>query len=242
MTTEHPHQPSLFMLHDVDLAIAEIKRSLADEKKRVDNFAAAFRSRQKERDKLAEQLKAAQAAAKSRELELDELGQKKAAKEKQVLRVVNARELEAINHEIAKLTGQIPEKETEVLEAMEVVDKLQKQVTDTDEDLKKRQAMAPKLKVDVEQKTRQLEADLAQRMQERGALEPAIEEPARSKYAAARKRHAEDEILFEIRENTCGGCGLPRAGFEWNKLHQNPGNVYECSDCGRLNVYIGEPP
>lgn len=242
MTTEHHYQASLFMLHDVDLAIWETRRNIEAEKKRVENFAAAFRTRQKERDKLAEQLQAAQAAARSRELELDQLSQKKATKEKQVLRVVNARELDAINHEIEKLAAQIPEKETEVLEAMEVVDKLQKQVNENDEELKKRRAMAPRLKVDVEQKTKQLEADLAQRTQERGVLEPALDEAVRSKYAGARTRHPEGEILFEIRENTCGGCGLPRAGFEWNRLHQNPGNVYECSDCGRLNVYIGEPP
>jgi predicted nucleic acid-binding Zn-ribbon protein len=241
MTTEHQYLPSLFMLHDVDLALADIKQRTEDEKKRVENFAAAFRSRQKEREKLAEQLKTAGAAAKSRELELDELNQKKAAKEKQVLRVVNARELEAINHEIEKLGNQIPAKETEVLEAMEIVEKLQKLVDATDEDLKKRQAQAPKLKVDVDQKLKQLEADLSQRTKEREALEPAIDESARSKYATARKAN-QGPILFEIRENACGGCGLPRAGYEWNKLHQNPGHVYECSDCGRLNIYVGEPP
>ena len=105
----------------------------------------------------------------------------------------------------------------------------------------KRQAMAPKLKTDVDAKLKQLETDLAERTKERAVLEPAVDESIRSKYTAARKAN-EGPILFEIRENACGGCGLPRAGFEWNKLHQNPGNVYECSDCGRLNIYVGEPP
>lgn len=241
MTTQHDYQSALFQLHQLDLTLSDIKKKTGEEKARVENFANSIKSRTREREKQDHTLKTAQVEAKTKELELEDLTSKKAKKEKQVLMVVNPRELEAINAEIARLSELIPTKESELMEVYERVEKAQAALAATDEDLKKRAAHVPKLKVDVEAKLKALEELLKQTVASRAAVEPTVDTAVLAKYVKAREKH-DVPMLFGIEENACGGCGLPRADYEWNKLRSNPGNVYECSDCQRLNVYTGELP
>ena len=239
MTTQNQFQSSLFHLQSLDQTLADTKKKVAEENQRVGNFEASIRSRTKEREKQDHVLKTAQVEAKNLELELEDLNTKKAKKEKQVLAIVNARELEAINAEIARLAEAIPLKEGELLESYEKVEKAQAALKVTDEDLHKRTAHVPKLKVDVQKKLAELAALEKATIAERATVAPQVEAGALAKYDAAREKQGVP-VLFDIRENACGGCGLPRPSFEWNRLRQNPGNVYECGDCSRLNVYTGE--
>lgn len=241
MTSQHEYQPALFELHQLDLTLAEIKKKTGEEKVRVENFANSIKTRTRERGKQDQTLKTAQVDAKTKELELEDLTTRKAKKEKQVLMVVNPRELDAINAEIARLSELIPAKEAELLDVYDRVEKAQAALHITDEDLKKRAAHVPKLKADVEAKLAQLAEQLRQAVASRAQVEPAVEATALAKYTKAREQ-LDVPLLFEITENACGGCGMPRPGFEWNKLRSNPGNVYACSDCQRLNVYTGEAP
>lgn len=241
MATQQHHQPALFQLHELDLSLSDIKKKTAEEKARVENFANSIKSRSREREKQDHTLKAAQVVAKTMELELEDLTAKKAKKEKQVLMVVNPRELDAINSEIARLSELIPAKEGELLEVYDRVEKAQAALHVTDEDLRKRAAHVPKLKADVEARLKALSEQLRQTVETRAQVEPAVDAAVLAKYAKAREQH-DLPLLFEITENACGGCGLPRADYEWNKLRSNPGNVYECSDCQRLNVYTGDIP
>ena len=234
-------QTPLIQLHELDLTLADLAKKTAEEKARELNFANSIKARTREREKQDAVLKAAQVAAKNLELELEDLSSKKAKKEKQLLMVTEPRQLEAINSEIATLNEAIPLKEGELMDVYERVEKAQAVVNATDEDLKKRQAHVPKLKVDVANKLKELETQLKATTAARASHESTVDAAVLAKYKKAREKH-EVPLLFEITENACGGCGLPRADYEWNKLRSNPGNVYECSDCARLNVYVGEAP
>lgn len=241
MANSHEYASALFELHELDLALSDIAKKTADEKAREPIFTNNTKGKLVQREKLAVTLKTAQVAAKNLELELEDLNAKKKKKENQVLMLTNTRELEAVNGEIARLAGIIPEKEMELLEVYERVEKAQAVLHAADEELKKRAAHLPKLKVDAAAKLKDLEAQLKSTTEKRAAHEPTVDEASLAKYKKARQKH-DVPLLFSILENACGGCGLPRADYEWNKLRSNPGNVYECSDCLRLNVFTGEVP
>lgn len=239
MATSHDYQTALFQLQELDLTLADIAKKTAEEKAREPNFAKATALRTKERERQHTALTSAQVAVKNLELELEDLNSKKGKKEKQVLMVTDPRQLEAVNTEIAKLNEQIPVKEGELLDAYDKVEKAQAALNATDEDLKKRASVAPRLKADVAAKLKELEAQHKATTEQRAAHEPTVEAAALAKYNQARKAHPEAAVLFSITENACGGCGLPRTDPEWNKLRSNAGKIYECSDCQRLNVFTG---
>lgn len=240
MATSNDYQAALFRLQELDLTLADIAKKTAEEKAREPNFAKNTAAKTKERERQHTVLTAAQVAVKNLELELEDLNSKKSKKEKQVLMVTDPRQLEAVNTEIAKLNEQIPVKEGELLEAYDKVEKAQAVLHATDEELKKRAATAPRLKVDVANKLKELEAQLKATTEARAAHEPTVDAVSLAKYNQARKAKPEAAVLFAILENACGGCGLPRPDPEWNKLRSNPGKIYECSDCERLNTFTGE--
>jgi predicted nucleic acid-binding Zn-ribbon protein len=232
-------QEKLRELHDLDLALEDLGRQIAEQRRRSETFQATVGARVRAHEALASQVKAHEVAVREKERDVEALTEKKAAQEQKVLRVVNARELEALNHELARLAEEIPARETELLDLYELGEKLSPQVAASSRELERRRGELPALQADVDARVRELEARVSQTRATRQEAEGAVPPNVSAKYAAARKRHT-GAILFEVFENACEGCGLPVPGFEWNRFRQNPGNVYECSNCGRLLIYVGD--
>jgi predicted nucleic acid-binding Zn-ribbon protein len=233
-------QERLSELHSLDLHLSDLRSKITEAKRRVENFQQSILRRDQTRQKIASELKASQVESKGLELQIESANEKKKSLEGKLQKVIKPHEIEALQHEIQNLVNDVGTKELTLLEKYELQEKTQASMSAEEAEIKKRTAELPKLKAQVAAQIKDLETQLETNQKARDMIVTTVEPAMASRYANVRKRYPEGIVLFEILENNCGGCGFPAAGFEWNKLRQNPGNAYECSNCGRLLVYVGE--
>ncbi|MBI4863461.1 MAG: hypothetical protein HY815_24830 [Candidatus Riflebacteria bacterium] len=232
-------QEKLFELHSLDLTLLDLDRQTAAQKKRLVTHRENTLLRQKRRDQLKDQHKTLQVEVKQLELSIEQAKQRKSALGHKVERVINVRELEALTKEITGLGVEIEAREETLLGLYERSEKLDQELASLEADLQRRGGELSRLEVDVAAQVKLLAETAATARQARTLVEAQVEPALLARYSRARTKY-EGAVLFAIRDNSCEGCGLSAPGYEWNRIRQNPGNVYDCSNCGRLLVYVGE--
>ncbi|MCX7799029.1 MAG: C4-type zinc ribbon domain-containing protein [Fimbriimonadales bacterium] len=229
---------ALWRLHLVDSRMVEISRRL----KLYQPTAALRRELQAASEELARseaRVRSLQQEAKDIELQDRSVEEKIKRFEKDLYggKVVNPREVEAIQKEIRLLKDQRGELDVRLLELWEMLpsaeaalEEPRRRVAELSRRLESEEAVLKRENQQLEEEYRQLAAARRERLE-------GIPQAWLARYEAIRQRQGGVAMADVTSEGMCGACGttLPRATIEQAKA----GNIATCQECHRI-VYVWE--
>jgi predicted nucleic acid-binding Zn-ribbon protein len=171
------------------------------------------------------------------EHEIDSLTQKAAAEDKRLYdgSIVNAKELESIQHEVENLKRRRSDREDEMLGLMEVREELERRAAEA-------QATSDALREQVEmvggaalQELTTSEAELEAKLSERQALVPEIEPDILELYEDLRKQKKGIGAVALV-DGVCQGCHEQLSAMELDQVKRVEG-VRRCEHCRRILVF-----
>jgi len=171
------------------------------------------------------------------EHEIDSLTQKAAAEDKRLYdgSIVNAKELESIQHEIENLKRRRSDREDEMLGLMEVREELERRSTEA-------QSASDTLRERVEtvggaalEELTEIEAELVSKIAERQAILPEIEPDILELYEDLRKQKKGIGAAALV-DGVCQGCHEQLSAMELDRIKRVEG-VRRCEYCRRILVF-----
>lgn len=153
--------------------------------------------------------------------------------------ITNPKDLERMSHELESLERRIRTLEDEELEIMEMVEAAQIELTKAEQDLAEADELRTGLTVQKDEKTAELENELALVVGERAnAVAPV---PA-DLLALYEKIRAKEGIgAAELRGRQCGGCRLTLNPSDLSVIAKTPvDEVVRCEECTRILVRTPE--
>jgi uncharacterized protein len=171
------------------------------------------------------------------EHEVDTMNQKSAAEEKRMYdgSVANAKELEAIQHEIASLKGRRSRTEDELLELMERREDLETRATAIDKDVQELRARLEEIGGESVQELDRVGAELEERRSERQALTPAFDEELLELYEDLR-RQKKGVGAAALVDGVCQACHEQLSALELARLKKTDG-IGRCEHCRRIAIF-----
>ena len=170
------------------------------------------------------------------EHEIDSLTQKTAAEEARMSSgaVANARELEAMGHEIANLKRRIADREDELLAIMERREALERSVAEAEGVAAERRGSADRILAESREELSQIATDLAARQAERPAAVAAIDPDTLELYEDLRPQK-KGVAAAALVDNVCQGCHEQLSAVELDHV-RHQGGVPRCEHCRRILV------
>jgi predicted nucleic acid-binding Zn-ribbon protein len=171
------------------------------------------------------------------EHEIDSLSQKAAAEDKRLYdgSIVNAKELESIQHEIENLKRRRSDREDEMLGLMEVREELERRAAEA-------QATSDALRERVEtvggaalREVTSIEAELEAMVAQRQSVVPGLEADLLDLYEDLRKQKKGIGVAALV-DGVCQGCHEQLSAMELDKLKRVEG-VRRCEHCRRILVF-----
>ena len=171
------------------------------------------------------------------EHEIDSLSQKAAAEDKRLYdgSIVNAKELESIQHEIENLKRRRSDREDEMLGLMEVREELERRAAEA-------QATSDALRERVEtvggaalRELASIEAELEAMVAQRQSVVPGLEADLLDLYEDLRKQKKGIGVAALV-DGVCQGCHEQLSAMELDKLKRVEG-VRRCEHCRRILVF-----
>lgn len=229
---------NLWRLHLVDLGLHEIRQRAAalDPGRKIQGELAALNTELEAKNEHLKTLRGEQTDIELRQKSIDEK-LKKIDKELYGGKVVNPREVEALQKEIATLKKQRGDLDTKLLELWDAippvqaeVDVLAKKVAEKKAELDEYQKKVLKLKA-------QLEAEFKERSAQRPALAKEVPTSMLARYDSVRQKHAGIGMAGVTKNGNCDACGtkLPVKNIEAAK----EGRIVTCEACHRI-LYASE--
>ncbi|MBI3950557.1 MAG: hypothetical protein HY314_08900 [Acidobacteria bacterium] len=230
----------LIALQELDVKIREIEKEIANvprQKAEIENqfngFAADYLDKKN-------RLEATNKEHRQAEYELKELESKQEKYRQDLMRVKNEREYSAVLREIDVTKKIISALETQVLEKLELIEQLEKEI----------EALTPEIEVkrrefdimidEVSTKVHKLKADLDARRQHRAEVIKAIPADLLTRYN--RLTQLRDGLpLAEVRDGSCTACFMtirPQAYADVRKGE----SIITCDNCSRILYYKGAAP
>ena len=170
------------------------------------------------------------------EHEIDSLSQKAAAEEKRMSSgaIANARELEAIGHEITNLKRRIGDREDELLAIMERRESIEAGAKEAEAVAGDRRAIAERVAVTSTDELGTVEAELAAREAERPPLAATIDPETLELYEELRPQKKGIGAAALV-DNVCQGCHEQLSSVELDHARHADG-IVRCDHCRRILV------
>jgi hypothetical protein len=171
------------------------------------------------------------------EHDIDSMTQKAAAEQKRMYdgSIANAKELEALQHEIANVNERRSRAEDELLERMERREDLDARIAVADKETAEARARVEEVAGDSAQELGRVEAELGERRATREALTPQIDEELLELYdeLRAQKRGVGAAALVD---GVCQACHEKLSAMEIDRLKKTDG-IRRCEYCRRILVF-----
>lgn len=170
------------------------------------------------------------------EHEIDSLSQKAAAEEQRMSSgaIANARELEAIGHEITNLKRRITDREDELLAIMERREAIEAGAKEAEAVAGERRAVAERVAVASADELGTVEAELAARQAERPRLAATIDPDTLELYEELRPQKKGVGAAALV-DNVCQGCHEQLSSVELDHARHADG-IVRCDHCRRILV------
>jgi predicted nucleic acid-binding Zn-ribbon protein len=231
---------ALYRLHKIDAAILEIRRRAASldagqsARKRIEAF-------QPEYDALAGAARKAESELKDAELQRQTRAGKIKKIDQEIYggKVVNPREIEAMQKELANLRAQQDEAEMRELEMMEELPELQDRARKAEEEMARlRRLLAAKRQEALGVKA-ELEAAFMTAQAARGPSAKAVPPPLLAQYEAILKRAGGVAMAEVTEDGTCARCRtkLPTKTV----LEAKASRWVTCEECHRILIWVQAP-
>jgi predicted nucleic acid-binding Zn-ribbon protein len=171
------------------------------------------------------------------EHEVDSMTQKAGAEEKRLYdgSVANAKELEALQHEIANLKERRSRTEDTMIEQMERREDLDARAAEADAEVATTRARVEAIGGEAVRELAQIEADLVAKREEREALVPEIDEELLELYEDLRAQKKGIAVAALV-DGICQACHEQLSAMELDKLKHTDG-VRRCEYCRRILIF-----
>jgi predicted nucleic acid-binding Zn-ribbon protein len=171
------------------------------------------------------------------EREIDSMGAKLGAEEKRMYdgTIANAKELEALQHEISSLKDRRSRAEDELLEQMVRREDLEARATTADAEVIAARARVDSIGGDAVRELDELEATLRDRRAERDALASQLDEELLELYEDLR-RQKKGVGAAAIVDGVCQACHEKLSAVELDRLKHEDG-IKRCEYCRRIVVF-----
>jgi predicted nucleic acid-binding Zn-ribbon protein len=170
------------------------------------------------------------------EHEVDTMNQKSAAEERRMYdgSIANAKELEAIQHEIASLKDRRSRTEDDLLELMERREDLETRATAIDKDVQEQRARLEEIGGESVRELDRVGAELSERRAARRALTPELDEELLELYEDLR-RQKKGVGAAALVDGVCQACHEQLSALELARLKKTDG-IPRCEHCRRILV------
>ena len=171
------------------------------------------------------------------EHDVDSMNLKSAAEQKRMYdgSVANAKELEAIQHEIASLNDRRSRTEDELLELMERREDLEARASSLERDAGEMRARLEEVGGESVRELERTEADLTERRAERERLAPEFDDELLELYEDLR-RQKKGIAAAALVDGVCQACHEQLSALELARLKKTDG-VRRCEHCRRIVVF-----
>jgi predicted nucleic acid-binding Zn-ribbon protein len=171
------------------------------------------------------------------EHEIESMNAKLAAEEKRMYdgSIANAKELEALQHEIASLKERRSRAEDDLLEQMVRREDLDARGSAADAEVRDARARVDALGGDSVRELQEIESELAARREERAAIVPEVDEELLELYDDLRRqKHGVGAAAID--DGVCQACHEKLSAVELDRLKRTDG-VKRCEYCRRIVVF-----
>jgi predicted nucleic acid-binding Zn-ribbon protein len=225
--------PQLFALHLVDEQLLQLDRSF----RRLDNgdqARAALQAAQTDLARAEDTLKQTRVAVAAAESALKANETKQAQLNKRLFggSVVNSREAEAVEHEIATLKSAAGDIETQILEAMDTIEATEKSANAYRDSVASREAELASVLAAYERDSAALRSKASAAHAAREGAAAPISAAIMARYLSARKR-TKDTGIATVDGNNCEGCRMQIPSIDVMHL-RNGTDLVNCDNCGRI--------
>ncbi len=229
----------LLELQEIDSAIdrLESRRRLLEE---GGELAAARAAMEEAEGRLGEVRLALDALTREQqrlEHEIDSMSRKAAAEERRLYdgSIANAKELEALQHEIANLNERRSRSEDELLEQLLRRDELEARAAEATAEVERARARVEEVGGDAVRELERIEVELGERRAARAALVPELDEELLALYEELRpQKHG--VAAAAIVDGVCQACREKLSAMELDRLKRTDG-VKRCEYCRRIVVF-----
>ena len=170
------------------------------------------------------------------EREIDSMTQKEQAEKTRMYdgSIVNAKELEALQHEISSVHKRRSDREDELLALLELREQLEADATRAEQAATALRVKATEAADAAGEERKSVETELAERMAERAAIAPDIEPDVLELYEDLR-RLKKGIGAAELVDGVCQACHEQLSAVELDKLKRGEG-IRRCEHCRRILV------
>ena len=170
------------------------------------------------------------------EHEIDSMTQKEQAEQTRMYdgSIVNAKELEALQHEIASIRKRRSDREDELLALMELREQLEADAAVAEREMTTRRTEAEEAAGAAEEELARVDADLAARAAEREAIAPEIEPDVLELYEDLRRLKKGIGVAALV-DGVCQACHEQLSAVELDRVKRAEG-VRRCEHCRRILV------
>ena len=171
------------------------------------------------------------------EHEIDSMARKAQAEEKRLYdgSIVNAKELEALQHEIANLKDRRGRAEDELLEQMLRREDLESRASGLEAEMAEARAKVEEIGGDAVKELEEIDAELAARRTARDALVPELDEELLDLYEDLR-RQKKGIGAAALVGGVCSACHEKLSALELDRLKKTDG-VKRCEYCRRIVIF-----
>ncbi len=221
---------------DSEIDSLETKRASLPEIERLEALQVELTKLQNNLSKIEKELKEEERKQKKMEGELDLVSLKIDKEEKKLYSgtIANPKELASIQEEIKVLKNQNDEQETRLLEELDVVDNLKKEVSELTSQIDDLSAERSEVDKKYKEVAAEIDAQLGKLRNERRNVVPNIEESILSLYEDLRKTK-QGLAVVQLKDGVCQGCHMELPAEEVDKmLHSD--DLWQCDNCKRIIV------
>ncbi len=169
--------------------------------------------------------------------ELELLEEKIESEEKRMYsgKVSNPKELSNLKQEIESLKRQQDKMETELLELIERVEKVQEKLERKKEELKEREKEKEEREESLADFVAKAEQMIALEKEALKTLRPEISDDLFSLYEKLKKKIGE-QVVVELKEGVCSGCQMELPAEEVDKILRKSDEIWQCTHCRRILI------
>lgn len=234
----HPEMHQLYALHEIDARILTLDRTL----RKLDNgehSKAALVAARQDLARAEDTLKHHRVTLANADSGLKAKEAKQAQLNKRLYggSVVNTREAEAVEHEIAMLKAAAGDIETEMLETMDLIESGEKSVAAYKQSVAAREAELASVLASYAKDSAAVQAQIADTQAQRPGAASPLSVVVMARYDSARKRTKETGVAA-LDGHMCDGCHMQVPGVAILKL-RNTTDMVNCDNCARILYFKG---
>ncbi len=231
-----PEIDKLLLLQEKDTKILELTEDLEEQPRKIAALRESFLGQSQDLNAAKEESKAKQAEMKKIELEVESTKQEILKHSNQLFQVKTNEEYKALEKEIALEKSQSGEKEDVILEDMMVIDGIKEKIKTLEEAHAKDEAVLKEQEVVIEERIKNLKAQIEQLQGERHSIEVDVRDDILSLYNRVLNIRPESPVV-PVRDHICMGCHM-------ELIHQSSSDVKRCTEmvfCENCSRILYEP-